>query len=152
MIGNTKFYLGGYKIYDIQKDVMYQYERKIKNTTSNEFYNGTNPNNWVGKLSLMYASDYGYAASDACAQTLNNYANATCKNNNWLFKGIDEWILPQSASGRAIAFFVESGGIVYGEGIVSDFQLAVRPVLYLISSVEITGGDGTSSSPYTLGL
>ena len=152
MIGNTKFYLGGYKIYDIQKDLMYQYERKIKNTTSNEFYNGTNPNNWVGKLSLMYASDYGYAASDACAQTLNNYANATCKNNNWLFKGIDEWILPQSASGRAIAFFVESGGIVYGEGIVSDFQLAVRPVLYLISSVEITGGDGTSSSPYTLGL
>ena len=151
MIGNTKFYLGGYKIYDIQKDVMYQYERKIKNTTSNEFYNGTNPNNWVGKLSLMYASDYGYAASDACAQTLVNYANATCKNNNWLFKGIDEWILPQSASGRAIAFFVESGGID-GEGIVSDFQLAVRPVLYLISSVEITGGDGTSSSPYTLGL
>ena len=152
MIGNTKFYLGGYKIYDIQKDVMYQYERKTQNTTSNEFYNGTNPNNWVGKLSLMYASDYGYAASDACAQTLANYANATCKNNNWLFKGIDEWILPQSASGRAIAFFVESGGIVYGEGIVFDFQLAVRPVLYLISSVEITGGDGTSSSPYTLGL
>ena len=151
MIGNTKFYLGGYRIYDIQKDVMYQYERKIKNTTSNEFYNGTNPNNWVGKLSLMYASDYGYAASDACAQTLVNYANATCKNNNWLFKGIDEWILPQSASGRAIAFFVDSGGID-GEGIVSDFQLAVRPVLYLISSVEITGGNGTSSSPYTLGL
>ena len=31
-------------------------------------------------------------------------------------------------------------------------QLAVRPVLYLISSVKITGGSGTSSNPYTLSL
>ena len=40
---------------------MYSYERKIKNTKSNEFYYGTNPNSWVGKIGLMYVSDYGYA-------------------------------------------------------------------------------------------
>ena len=149
MIGNTKYYLGGYNTSIIQKDVMYQYERKIKNTTSNEFYNGTNPNNWVGKLGLMYASDYGYATSDACAQTLNNYDNATCKNSNWLFKGNDEWILPQYASYSTIAFYVLSDGRVNGRS-VSDIQSGVRPVLYLKSNVLITSGDGTSSNPYKL--
>jgi len=64
MISNTKYYLGGYRNSSIQKDIMYQYERKTQNTTSNEFYNGTNPNSWVGKLGLMYLSDYGYASSN----------------------------------------------------------------------------------------
>ena len=29
---------------------------------------------------------------------------------------------------------------------------AIRPVFYLKSSVKFTGGDGTKSNPYTLGL
>ena len=151
MIGNTKYYLGGYSNSKIQKDVMYQYERKIQNTTNNEFYYGSNPNSWVGKLGLMYASDYGYAVSDECTQTLYNYYNAICKNNNWLFKGNNEWILPQAASYSFNAFIVYPIGRVNYDS-VNYFQYGVRPVLYLISSAQITGGNGTSSSPYTLGL
>ena len=151
MIGNTKYYLGGYSNSKIQKDVMYQYERKIKNTKSNEFYYDKNPNSWVGKLGLMYASDYGYAVSDECTQTLYNYYNAICKNNNWLFKGNNEWILPQAASYSFNAFIVYPIGRVNYDS-VNYFQYGVRPVLYLISSAKITGGNGTSSSPYTLGL
>ena len=152
MISNTKYYLGGYKTSDIQKDVMYQYERKIKNTTSNEFYNGSNPNNFIGKLGLMYASDYGYAASDECTQTLINYDNATCENNNWLFKGDNEWILPQGVSNSLSAFNVNSGGRVYNDGAVSGGQSGVRPVLYLTSNVQITSGTGTSTDPYKLSI
>ena len=151
MIGNTKYYLGSYNKTAIQKDVMYQYERKIKNTTSNKFYYGTNPNSWVGKLALMYASDYGYAVSDECTQTLYNYNNATCKNNNWLFKVNSEWILPPSVSASSSASGVFSGGIV-SNSVVNNFQYGVRPVLYLTSSAKITGGSGTSANPYTLGL
>ena len=132
----------------IQKDVMYQYERKTNGST---YYNGSNLNNWVGKLSLMYASDYGYAVSDECTQTLYNYDNATCKNNNWLFKGNGEWILPQNASYSVSAFLVLAAGSVTSSNVGYN-QLAVRPVLYLKSSVKITGGDGTSTNPYTLGL
>ena len=143
MIGNTKYYLGGYNNnLQIQKDVMYQYERKT---------NGSIPNSWVGKLAIMYASDYGYAVSDECTQNLYNYNNATCKNNNWLFKGIDEWTLLRFASISYGVFGVGSGGYVSSYG-VSDNPYGVRPVLYLISSAQITGGNGTSSSPYTLGL
>ena len=148
MIGNTKYYLGGYSNSKIQKDVMYQYERK---TNGSAYYNGSNPNSWVGKLALMYASDYGYAASDECTQTLYNYDNATCKNNNWLFKDNDEWMLPQFTSGSGNVLGVGSDG--HASSISVTFsQFAFRPVLYLISSAKITGGNGTSSSPYTLGL
>ena len=148
MIGNTKYYLGGYKTSDIQKDVMYQYERKINGST---YYNGSNPNNWVGELGLMYASDYGYAVSDECTQNLYNYNNATCKNNNWLFKSNTEWILSQDVSSSNNAFTVNSDGPV-GINVVNYSQLAVRPVLYLKPDVKIIVGHGTSTDPYVLGI
>ena len=152
MIGDAKYYLGGYKDTTITSEVMYSYERKIKNTTSNEFYYGTNPNNLVGKLGLMYASDYGYAASDECKQTLNNYNNTTCKNNNWLFKSNNEWILPQNASDSGGVFYFYSGGGVLCNYRAGGWQFAVRPGLYLKSSVQIIGGSGTSTDPYVVGM
>ena len=152
MIGDAKYYLGGYKDTTITSEVMYSYERKIKNTTSNEFYYGTNPNNLVGKLGLMYASDYGYAASDECKQTLNNYNNTTCKNNNWLFKSNNEWILPQNANDSGGVFYFYSGGSVLCNYRAGGWQFAVRPGLYLKSSVQIIGGSGTSTDPYVIGI
>ena len=162
MIGNTKYYLGGKNVtynngYADTPLQFYSYERKIQNTTSNEFYNGTNPNNWVGKLGLMYVSDYGYASSNCENKKLydaNSSSNdiRACNGTNWLYNiKVNEWLLPQLARDSSIAFYVSSVGIANYDG-VSDIQFVVRPVLYLISSVEITGGDGTSSSPYTLGL
>ena len=150
MIGNVKYYLGGYNSKpEIKKDVMYKYERKISGST---YYYGTNPNSFVGKLALMYASDYGYAASDECTQTLYDYDNTTCKNNNWLFNNsINQWTLPQQAGLSGDAFLVFSAGPVNYHS-VDYYQYGVRPVLYLTSNVQITGGYGTSSSPYTLGL
>ena len=162
MIGNTKYYLGGKSLtynngYADTPLQFYSYERKIQNTTSNEFYNGTNPNNWVGKLGLMYVSDYGYASSNCENKKIWDDSNSSsndiraCNTTNWLFKGNSEWTLPQGASISFSAFYVFSGGYV-SDLSVSLGQFAARPVLYLISSVQITGGNGTSSSPYTLGL
>ena len=162
MIGNTKYYLGGKNVtynngYADTPLQFYSYERKIQNTTSNEFYNGTNPNSWVGKLGLMYVSDYGYASSNCENKKIWDDSNSSsndiraCNTTNWLFKGNSEWTLPQGASISFSAFYVFSGGYV-SDLSVSLGQFAARPVLYLISSVQITGGNGTSSSPYTLGL
>ena len=64
---------------------------------------------------------------------------------------MNEWLLPQYASYSNLAFSVKSAGRV-NDDYVKRGQLAVRPVVYLTSAVQITGGDGTSSSPYTLGL
>ena len=146
MIGNAKYYLGLPGVFNIKKDVMYQYERKIKS----DFYHGSNPNNWVGKLALMYASDYGYAASDECTQEIFDYNDTTCKNNNWLFKGNIEWLLIQSSINSYASCVYSAGEVRFCD--VSDNQKGVRSVLYLTSSAKITGGDGTSTNPYTLGL
>ena len=162
MIGNTKYYLGGKNVtynngYADTPLQFYSYERKIQNTTSNEFYNGTNPNSWVGKLGLMYVSDYGYASSNCENKRIYDYNSSAndiraCNDTNWLYNIKDnEWILPQNASYSNYAFNVRSGGLAH-DNYVSFYQFAVRPVLYLISSVQINGGNGTSSNPYTLGL
>ncbi|CDA23692.1 unknown [Mycoplasma sp. CAG:611] len=153
MIGNTKYYLGGYnRPLQIQKDVMYQYERKIKNTTSNEFYYGTNPNNLVGKLGLMYASDYGYAASDTCTSNLSSYNDETCTSNNWLYNiKKNEWLLPQRSNYSGDVFNIDADGLV-GFNSASNNNYAVRPTLYLKYNVQISSGDGTSSNPYKFTL
>ena len=136
---------------------MYTYERKIQNTTSNEFYNGTNPNSWIGKLGLMYVSDYGYASSNCENKRIYNANSSSndiraCNTTNWLYNiKVNEWLLPQIVGISSRVFLVYSdGGVFFND--VSDDLFGVRPVLYLISSAKITGGNGNSSSPYTLGL
>ena len=161
MIGNTKYYLGGKNVtynygYADTPLQFYSYERKTQNTTSNEFYYGTNPNSWVGKVALMYLSDYGYASSNCENNQIydNNSPSddiRACNDTNWLYTiKINEWLLPQSARYSDGASIVFTGGYVV-DGVNND-QSDVRPVLYLISSAQIIGGDGTIGSPYTLGL
>ena len=153
MIGNTKFYLGGYNdALRFQKDVMYQYERKINGS---RYYYGSNPNSFIGKLGLMYLSDYGYASSNCENKKIWDNSPSddlrACKGTNWLFKGKSEWTLLQAAHYGVSAFFVASYGTsTYST--VNDRQYAARPVLYLTSSVQIIDGDGTIGAPYTLGL
>ena len=152
MIGSSKYYLGGYnKISQTSQD-MYSYERKISGSSN---YYGSNPNNWVGKLALMYESDYGYASLNCETKALNSSDSTkdlrACNDTNWLYKSLDEWLLPQFSRFSSIAFFVISDGYV-GNGNVSGSQFAVRPVVYLTSAVQITGGEGTESNPYTLGV
>ena len=154
MVESVKYYLGGYSSStSITTQDIYNYERK--KIVSDSSYGEFNIATWVGKLSLMYASDYGYASSNCENKRITDYNSSSndiraCNTTNWLFKSINEWLLPQRASGSFGAFFVSSGG--YVDYYVSDNQVGVRPVLYLISSAQITGGNGTSSSPYTLGL
>ena len=158
MIGNTKYYLGGKNVtynngYADTPLQFYSYERKISGSS---YYYGSDPNSWTGKLGLMYLSDYGYASSNCENKKLydeNSSSNdiRACNTTNWLFNNDYQWLLPQNASVSNYAFYVNWVGGV-NDVIVSDNQLGVRPVLYLISSAQIIGGNGTSSSPYTLGL
>ena len=104
----------------------------------------------------MYLSDYGYASSNCENKMLYSTKSSsddlrTCNGTNWLFNNATQWLLPQRASDSYHTFGVVSDGRV-NDIDVSDDLFGVRPVLYLISSAQITGGNGTSSSPYTLGL
>ena len=154
MIGQTKYYLGGYETASIATQDMYSYERKISGTA---YYNDTNPNNWIGKIGLMYVSDYGYASSDC-----NNSTNLkSCNNQNWLNNIIslntnysDSWTITTSLGSwrRVSSFYVNNQGVsdMYVCGMDSEKQ--IFPTMYLKSNVLITGGDGTSSNPYKLSI
>ena len=160
MIGQAKYYLGGKNVtynngYVDTPLQFYSYERKIQNTTSNEFYYGTNPNSWVGKVALMYLSDYGYASSNCENKKIwdnNSSSNdlRACNTTNWLYNiKVNEWLLPQNASYSNYAFRVGSVGSADNSN-VNGNQFAVRPVLYLKTEVQINEGDGTSTNPYKL--
>ena len=156
MIGTTKYYLGGYKDSQIMPNIMWQYERK-NDANRTGYYYGTNPimqNDANKKIAIMYASDYGYAASKECTSNLIDYdGSASCKTtNNWLDKSAYTWLLPQRSVNSGGAFSVISSGDVRSNYGVDGNESAVRPVLYLSSNVKISGGSGTSSEPYQLSL
>ena len=157
MIGDTKYYLGGggnNSNFNSSVD-FYSYERKIKNTKSNEFYYDKNPNSWVGKLGLMYVSDYGYASDNCETKALNDYNNSNdlriCNNTNWLFnlKKLEATVTQYSNTSTSI-HYIANNGIVVSTYQASLAQTVVRPTLYLKSEVRIIDGDGTSTNPYIL--
>ena len=166
-VAETKYYLGGYTSeYLVTVEQIYQYERKINGIN---YYRGTNPNSWVGKVALMYASDYGYASVNCETKKLYN-KNASnddirvCNDTNWLYNkntnpltSWREWLLPQNSSYEGHVYMLHDLGMIdnytgSNTNSTAILNLIVRPVLYLKSNVKITGGDGTSSNPYTLGL
>ncbi len=107
---------------------------------------------WVGKIGLMYPSDYVYASDQslctATANSWNNSANSACITNDWLY-GITQWtISPDLSSSGAVGVYY--AGDVYN--IVARAALGVRPVLVLKSNVNITSGNGTESNPYQLSV
>ena len=121
-----------------------------------DVYSGS-PTSFIGEVGLMYQSDYGYATSggsttsreECLATALFNWIRySDYVENDWLLYRSHQWtITPHSGYSRSV-FIVGSPGDV---GIdYAYFPYAVRPVLYLDSMVEITGGAGTSNNPYIL--
>ena len=167
MIGTTRYYLGGYDSSEITSDVMWQYERKKENgddcsIEDEKYQDGTQcyyffnndimQNDANKKIALMYASDYGYAASKECTSNLNSYSNTNCKTtNNWLDKAQDEWLLGQCSSENSSVLMIDKNAIV-GQDIVIFNEYVTRPVLSLSSNVTISSGSGSSSNPYTLSV
>ena len=153
MIGEAKWYLGGSSSYkDVTTGMFYERER------GTDVYSGR-PTSFIGKIGLMYPSDYGYATSggsttsreECLAKELYNWDSSSysdCKNNDWLFNGSFQWpITPHSGYSNYVFRVRSSGSVSYH---YANRTYAARPVLYLDSMVEITGGTGTSSDPYTL--
>ena len=154
MIGTVKYYLGGGGSLTSK---MWQYERK-NDANRSGYYFKTNPvvqSDASKKIALMYASDYGYAASTSCSDLLFNFSDdSNCITvNNWLDKSQYEWLLPQGVTLPYETFIINDEGNLKGGSSTYVFDSrATRPVLYLSSNVVISGGTGTSSDPYTLSM
>ena len=147
MIEDATWKVSGHTTISVTPSVMYTAE--ITNATKT--YGSSDG---TSKIGLMYASDYGFAASpSAWTKTLDNYsgndANGTSiKTINWMYMGSVDWTLTPGSSNGSDVFYLNCDGIVLSSSAASGY--GSRPVMYLKSSVLYDGGSGTKDSPITL--
>ena len=146
MVENAPWKIGGCSTTAKSVDAMYQCEKDTKASSASS-------TTAAGYIGLMSASDYGYASSGCSSgtQTLLNYNNATCTSTNWLKLGIPEYLINASSDNPRYAYLLDSNGQVYAghtDGLTRAF--AVRPTVYLKSTVKILSGTGSSSDPFIL--
>ena len=114
---------------------------------------------WLGKVGMIYPSDYGYATSggttgrSAClTKELYNW-NASgftdCENNNYLFKsGKWYWTLTSNNELASSVFRVGPTGFVgrYRAQVAGG----TYPTVYLKTDISVGMGDGSQQNPYQL--
>ncbi len=150
MISKETFFLGGvpYNQSSLLSYNFYLFERgKIAGYQVTTSGNPTSIEQYIG---LMYPSDYGYAAGESCLSTTLNYFPNSCKNSDYLFIGRNEWTqMPDTMYSNSAVYISTTGQLLSANSSVGS-TYSVRPTLYLSSDVQITGGAGTESNPYTL--
>ena len=153
LIVDTCWNLGGSDSPMKTPKILYEYERET------DVYNNY-PTYWIGKIALMYLSDYGYATSggasinrNTCLATgLGFWSGEDCTNNDYLVESAtlthytmdpfsvfgvsDRANLPSNLAGLSDSPAYDAG--------------AVKPTVYLKFSVLITSGDGSKDNPYVL--
>lgn len=146
MIGNAKWNLGGSSTQQgLYANDYYTFERgtTVLSGRSTE---------WTGKIALMYPSDYMYAGDlSKCSKDGYNWDTdqTNCRDTSWLRNASNtQWTVTPRSSSSSSVFSVTISGFVSTNSVTVSY--ASRPVLYLSSTVEITGGTGTSEDPYTL--
>ena len=133
---------------------------KYGDTTSDGNFDGPTifamENAWTttvsAKIGLWYMHDYYYAyASGGATGSTTNAKTAwihLSENDSGAPSG-DEWTMSRyDGYDSFCAWSVSSNGYVYNDDL--DFAYSVRPVFYLTSDVEITGGTGTIDNPFLI--
>ena len=139
----SRYYLGGYSDTELKTDAIYLAERGKTTSSGNSLY-------WEGIIGLMYPSDFGYAAGNACViryEPHNYDYDYGCRNKDWLHSGDSQWLMSPIFEGSEYAFRISSDGFIDHFTSANNAH-SVRPVFYLKSSVSITSGSGTQDDPY----
>jgi uncharacterized repeat protein (TIGR02543 family) len=158
MIDKAKYYLGGFDSDNITTNSFYEKERGSNVVVPGTTCNGTNCNDtitrtttWTGYVGLPYYSDYGYSASDnSCYNNTNlkDYISSGCKGTSWID---NSWLITPFSNYSNRNFYLITG-MFFADEIDSSYNFSTSPVVYLKSSIKITGGSGTATNPYTLSL
>ena len=143
MIGDTKYYLGGDR-FSGGAVSQYAFERGTA-------VNSGHSTNWIGKIGLMYPSDYSYTYANGVdnkcyTDTFKCYTSTP--SNGWLYNNAYQWLISPGFGFSVYAFHVTSAGHG-GYGDVS-YSFGVRPSSYLLSDIHLDKGTGTEDDPYTL--
>ncbi len=105
----------------------------------------------TGKIGLIYASDYAYAAlANNCSRTtyIKSYTTQTCSGNNWIYNGDDLFTITAEANQSVSVIVILPPGSISPNYTMRTF--GVIPSVYLKSNIQVKGGIGTIENPYTL--
>ena len=114
-------------------------------------------NSFVTGYSITGDNEYLYAATSDCWGTAGSSYNSSCAAKDWLYStvtnntGSNAWTITPTNSGGLATGIVNNGSI--GTSTISN-SAAASPVVYLKSTVKITGGNGKigQTNSYKLGL
>ena len=157
LIDNAVWNLGGFDSTNYNTPISYTKERGTEVSSGNS-------TTWVGKVGLIYPSDYGYATSGGSITSRENCLNIPlsdwkqstskdeweCGRNNWIMKGKNSlWTISHSLS-----FFTDVIAVSFTGQVISTSaynpEMDIVPVTYLISDIRFKSGDGSSSNPFEI--
>ena len=153
LIANSTWYLGGGNSSSITADQVYTMERG--NVRCTDDY--TRTTSVSSKVGIISPSDYGFASSTCYRgdgqknlRDYGSYYDSTCTSSNWMYIDTyqDTWLLSPDSGNSFLAWSVYFDGGVYNDYYVG-YAYGVRPVVYLISDISLSGS-GTSSNPYKI--
>ena len=143
-IATTTWKVGGNTFDNIVKSVLsVAYQNEIVAPAENTTYEA--------KIGLMYASDYGFAASpSAWTTTLYNYdgndaKGTSIKTINWMYMGYYDWTVSRNSDYSYGAFLVSHDGNVFDDNV--SYNYGVRPSFNLSSSITYVSGSGSAVDP-----
>ena len=157
MIGDAKWYTAAVSYYNMLSNDVYIMERGSEVGTKDSGVSITKTISWVGKVALIYASDYAYSSKECYKNvvlndnnnSINDYRAENCVNSSWMPKTYIRLISPLRAT-TSDALSKRSTGQMTSHYCVH--LPAIYPSLYLKSTVEIISGDGTIDFPYELAI
>ena len=126
------------------------------NNDLSEQITSENSSKWNGKIAMPTISEYlrtNTNKSQCGTLSLFNSSNSNyriCRNTTWMYNNdIDYWwtLSPLSDNSNTVFTIGLYGGIGPNPAYYTN---KVRPALYLSSEVQISGGNGSQSNPYTL--
>ncbi len=112
MIGDAKWYTSTSNI-GVETLDSYKNERGNMIGIADTGISITKTTSWIGKVGLMYPSDYGYASS-GCRngeQLLNYYNNDVCINTNWLYNTDSQWTNSPHSGNRNTVRYIHFSGL-----------------------------------------
>ena len=122
-------------------------ETNLQNTINEE-----NSSKWYGKIGLITASEYARSnTNESQCGNLNKlvYQGQDCGKTTWLVDDTFWWTITSLSDNSFLVMSISSSGgmIVNNQANTSN---EVKPVFYLSTDAQITGGDGSQNNPYVI--
>ena len=131
----------------IEENEIWNVGKCIHDISSSDAYICAKTTLWTGKIGLISSYEYLYAAESSCWTMSGYYYNNGCSEKDWLFSTLSNngsnhaWTLTSHLNNSEVSLYIGSAS---GRFLTTSVNAsyAASPVVYLKSTVKITGGNG----------